>query len=180
MATDFTTSTKKVNRDFTNVVYKRYAQQVWGIEVGYNTVPDYVAFMNRSLLDWFKIQDCDNTLNAIANQAFVPPCPGSWIYVAATQTSGAYCSNGGCLPGYIPAGIDPVTGQILCQHCSPFAPCPSPTPIIPDNVLVTAPVQGANPFPSICKPRCEEKHHHHNNDKCFQPTALFIEFSNFL
>jgi len=68
MATDFASSREKVDRDFTNVVYKNYMQDEWGIESGFNIVPDWIAYARKDLLIWFEEQDCSDSLNNVANE----------------------------------------------------------------------------------------------------------------
>jgi len=169
LATDFSSSKKTVNRDLTSVVYKNYIQGEWGVEAGYNTVPDWYAYMRRNQLEWLEEQDCADSLNYVANTQSYTVTTNNWScpypfqsvkYDTSAPNGVCYCQK--------PVGFPPVYEITL------NVPVNTPTYTqVPLKVLVTAPIPGCNPFPSI-----------HRKDKCkiakipLCPTAIVFEFGS--
>jgi hypothetical protein len=153
LATDFTSSKRQVINDLTSVVYKNYMRGEWGIEVGYNTVPDWFAYMRRGQLEWLEEQDCSDSLNTIAINQLLPTICPLCFSLKVTNSGAVFC--------YRPpnaCGLGLAAAETL------------PTALV---VLTTTPIAGINPFPSI---NCG------NSNRCGQqrfnltPTALFVEF----
>ncbi len=54
--------TQQVNRELTDTMYALYLDQLWGQTVGYKPVPYLIVVMNKTLVDWWGDQDCQNQL----------------------------------------------------------------------------------------------------------------------
>jgi len=87
-------------------------------------------------------------------QPYIYTCPTGWTLVPGTATTAPYCTNG-CPPG----SINPLpngSGGVICEACSPLAPCPPPAPVygpnpIPQPTTLTAVLQlMINAMQSLC------------------------------
>lgn len=55
---NFETAIRSINDDFCNVYFAEYMKEQWGITVGYDTIPPYLALMRKQLADWQLANDC--------------------------------------------------------------------------------------------------------------------------
>lgn len=62
MATDLRPEYKTIEQQFTDPFYAKYMAEQWGIDVGYNTIPGYLATMRMELVVWQQNMDCSNSL----------------------------------------------------------------------------------------------------------------------
>lgn len=53
---------QEIEQQFVDLFYGQYMAEQWGIEVGYKSVPTYMATMRMELLNWQQNMDCDNSL----------------------------------------------------------------------------------------------------------------------
>jgi len=53
---------KEINCDFTNVIFAKFMQGQWGINVGYSIPNLLISVMRKTVADWQLLSDCNNTL----------------------------------------------------------------------------------------------------------------------
>lgn len=59
-ASDYKSSEKAINREYTDFMYGLYMKNYWLVQVGYKADP--VSVVQKTLLDWQLQSDCDNSL----------------------------------------------------------------------------------------------------------------------
>lgn len=62
MATDLKSDYQTIEQQFVDLFYAKYMAEQWGIEMGYNTIPDTMATMRMNLVLWQLGMDCSNSL----------------------------------------------------------------------------------------------------------------------
>lgn len=123
---NFEAAINTINRDFCNLFLAKYLSSQWGIVVGFNTVPEYLAVMRKTLADW-QLASCNNEWCDMVSTSG-STCPAPYIFVS-DPVDGDFCSLGGCALGQSPV-TDPATGITTCVDCftSPLCFGPDPTP----------------------------------------------------
>lgn len=125
---NFEAAINRINKDFCNLFFAKYMKGLWGIVVGYRTVPDYLARMRKQLADWQEANDCSNELCAESNFQLQPSgCPPGYTFIKTA----AY-PNGVCMYG---------TNGNICNAC----------PVVPPTVaVITVLSYGTFAAPGTC------------------------------
>jgi len=145
-----------IDGDFTSLYFALYMKGEYGVEVGYNTMPEYLANMRKMLCDYQVLSslDCNNELFIASQGSLVYDCcsSGSTRVTASTQTN--------CCPvGYIYSAFDGLChyvgiGSRPTESTVPCPCCPDGYTYISATGLCRGVSASDTTDPIDCLPRC--------------------------